>query len=248
MRPGRSAGRGRVVKPVGPGSRDLRTIGILDKLSEETLGRISASCHWGAYDEAEEIVPYLDTSNEVCFMASGAARVMIYSRAGKAVAFRTIETGGIFGELAAIDDGPRSARVEASRACVVARLPAETFRRTMREEPGLMEAVTRHLVAQVRDLTARVFAFSTLSVKTRIQAEILRLADDPPGQEAPLRISGFPTHGDFAVRVSTHREAVTRELGRLSRLGIVRREGRDLMLLDVAALRAMVDMGESEEK
>ncbi|MDJ0930047.1 Crp/Fnr family transcriptional regulator [Breoghania sp.] len=235
------------MKSVGPTGRDLSTIGIFYKLCDGSRERLSAACQWSAYDEGEEIVPYLDKRDDVFFLVSGSARVMIYSRGGKAVAFRTIETGDLFGELAAIDHGPRSASVEASSACVVARLSAEAFRRAMREEPDVMEAVSCHLVAQIRDLTARVFAFSTLPVKTRIQTEILRLAGDPQGHAGPLSIRGFPTHGDLAVRVSTHREAVTRELGRLTRCGILRRSGRDLEIIDVAALRTMVEREEGEE-
>ena len=236
-----------MLKSVGPGGRSLRTVGIFEKVSDEALERLSAACQWSACDNGEEIVPYLDERDDVYFLASGVARVMIYSRAGKAVAFRTLEAGDIFGELAAIDHAPRSARVEASSPCVVARLPAEVFRQAMREQPCVMEAVTRHLVAQIRDLTARVFAFSTLSVKTRIQSEILRLACDPADEAAPVLIRRFPTHSDLAVRVSTHREAVTREIGRLARHGILRRRGRDLEILDAAALRTMVQEGESEE-
>ena len=234
------------MKTVGPVGRNLRAVAIFEKLPEDALARLSAACQWGAYDEGEEIVPYLDECDDVHFLTSGAARVMIYSRAGKAVAFRNLEAGDLFGELAAIDHGPRSARVEASAPCVVARLAAEDFHKAMRDEPGVMEAVTRHLVAQIRDLTARVFAFSTLPVKARIEAEILRLAGDPPDDAAPVAIRRFPTHGEIAVRVSTHREAVTREIGRLARHGILRRAGRDLEILDIAALRAMVEAGGSD--
>ncbi|PTW62459.1 CRP-like cAMP-binding protein [Breoghania corrubedonensis] len=235
------------MKSVGQCGRSLRSFGIFEKLSKGALDRLSAACHWSAYDDGEEIVPYLDDHDDVYFLASGTARVMLYSRTGKAVAFRIIEAGDIFGELAAIDHAPRSARVEASSACVVARLPAEIFRMAMRDEPCVMEAVARHLVSQVRELTARVFAFSTLSVKTRIQSEILRLAGDPPDDAVRVLIPRFPTHGDLAVRVSTHREAVTREIGSLARQGVLSRAGRDLEIIDIARLRAMVEEGESGE-
>lgn len=235
------------MKPVGQAGRSLRSIGIFEEVTDGALERLSAACQWTSYDPGEEIVPYLDDRDDVYFMASGKARVMIYSLAGKAVAFRDIEEGSLFGELAAIDHAPRSARVEACTPTIVARLTSKAFRAAMREEPCVMEAVTRHLVAQIRDLTNRVFAFSTLPVKTRIQAEILRLAGEPDDDAVPFRIQGFPTHGDFAVHVSTHREAVTREIGRLSKLGCVRREGRDLVLLDIAALRRMIEKSEEEE-
>jgi predicted transcriptional regulator len=49
-----------------------------------------------------------------------------------------------------------------------------------------------------------------------------------------------PTHVEIASRVSTHREAVTRELNRLSRIGIIERRGGTLMVKDVTRLAEMV--------
>lgn len=235
-------GAGTVGKSLGPAAPDsLRAVEIFRSLSDQSLARIAARSQCGAYGAGEEIVPYLDERDDVYFLLSGRARVMIYSISGKAVAFRDIEQGGLFGEYAAIDQRPRSARVEARAETIAARLPAEDFRAAIRTEPCLMEAVMRHLVGQVRDLTSRVFEFSTLAVKGRIQAELLRLAGNPGPDTATCRISPFPTHADFAVHVSTHREAVTREISRLVRLGVVRRAGHALEICDVPRLIRMVE-------
>lgn len=72
-------------------------------------------------------------------------------------------------------------------------------------------------------LTTRVYDFSTLAVKNRIQAELLRLANLVPKDGKSARIFPAPTHGEIASRVSTHREAVTRELNRLCRIGVAER-------------------------
>jgi hypothetical protein len=45
---------------------------------------------------------------------------------------------------------------------------------------------------------------------------------------------------DIANRVSSHREAVSRELSRLGALGLIRREGANLRVLDRARLEALV--------
>jgi hypothetical protein len=44
----------------------------------------------------------------------------------------------------------------------------------------------------------------------------------------------------MASRISTHREAVTRELNRLSRIGIIERRGTNLVIKDIDRLIAMV--------
>ena len=104
-----------------------------------------------------------------------------------------------------------------------------------------MMAIMRHLSHQVRVLTSRVFEFSTLAVRNRVHAELLRMAT-PSGDIFPR-----PTHEDFASRISTHREAVTRELSRLEELGLLVRQGRALRLKDIGALRRLVDTGSQDE-
>ena len=68
------------------------------------------------------------------------------------------------------------------------------------------------LVTKIRALTTRVYEFSTLAVSNRIQAELLRLASLGTKEGKGARIAPAPTHTEIAARVSTHREAVTREL------------------------------------
>jgi CRP-like cAMP-binding protein len=100
-------------------------------------------------------------------------------------------------------------------------------------------ATLRHLTTQVRALTERVFEFSTLAVRNRVHAELVRLARDHGGNDAVIRPA--PTHTEIASRISTHREAVTRELNRLEDLGLIVREGRSLRVQDLERLQAMVE-------
>ncbi|AXS39359.1 Crp/Fnr family transcriptional regulator [Breoghania sp. L-A4] len=224
-----------------PAKGTLRAIRIFYELPEEALDMLESKCRWSTYDAGDEIVPYLDDRDDVYFLLKGKARVMIYSVSGKVVGFRDIEPGHPFGEYAAIDKLPRSARVEAREPMLVARLSANDFWTVMRSQPRVMEAMMVHLVAQVRLLTARVFEFSTLAVNNRIQAELLRLAGNPEPGSGPAMISPCPKHAEIAVLVSTHREAVTREISRLAKMGVIERlEGHNLRIRDVDRLVQMV--------
>ena len=68
------------------------------------------------------------------------------------------------------------------------------------------------LANQIRSLSERIVEFSTLGVNNRVHAEILRLAREVESRNGQYRISPAPTHADIASRVSTHREAVTKNL------------------------------------
>lgn len=91
------------------------------------------------------------------FIASGQTIVTIYSVAGKAISFRSLGPGDIFGEYAAIDGERRSASVEARSSCLIASMPANEFRKLLETEPVVALAVLKGLVRNVRSLTQRIY-------------------------------------------------------------------------------------------
>ena len=217
----------------------LKRVPILAKLSDNALERVAHSCAWGQHESGEQILSFQDPSTRILFLLSGKARVVIYSSEGKAVVFRDLTAPTMFGEIAAIDRRPRSASVEALEPCTVASLSAESFERLMLEEPSVVLATLQHLTANVRRLSERVFEFSTLLVQNRVHAELLRLASEVSGKDEVV-LSPAPSLSDIAARISTHREAVSRELSRLTATGLLRREGVNLTITSVSKLAKLV--------
>jgi CRP/FNR family cyclic AMP-dependent transcriptional regulator len=218
----------------------LAGIRLFAVLPEGALARIERQCSWRRYEPEASIIDYLDASDDVFFIVEGEARVTIYSLAGKTVSFRELGSGEMFGEYPAIDLGSRSASVEAKTSCLVASMSASAFRTLLQSEPTVADTLIRQLVTTIRRLTTRVYEFSTLAVNNRIQAEILRLANLAPRDGEGAHIVPAPTHLEIASRISTHREAVTRELNRLSKIGIVERRASTLLIKDTDRLASMV--------
>lgn len=224
----------------------LRNITLFVDLTDEEVTRIQQCCFWRRYEPGQAIVDYLDPSDDVFFIASGEVRVTMYSLAGKEVSFRDLGPGEVFGEYPAIDCGVRSASVEAHAECLVASMPAAAFRELLSTQPAVAQALLRKLVANIRTLTMRVYEFSTLAVNNRIQAELLRLAKSTCGKNNSAVISPAPTHSEIASRVSTHREAVTRELNRLARIGLIERSKNAIIVKDLDRLRETVQNASGE--
>ena len=101
----------------------LQRVPIFAKLSDSALERLARSCTWGQHESGEEILSFQDASTRILFLLSGKARVVIYSSEGKAVVFRDLTAGTMFGEIAAIDRRPRSASVRKSTRSALARSP-----------------------------------------------------------------------------------------------------------------------------
>lgn len=223
------------------GPEGLEQVALLRDLPPQDRASIAERCRFRRYRPQQPIIELEDERRDVYFLLSGRVRVTYFSASGREVSFGERGPGQVFGELAAIDGKPRSATVVALTECSVAILPAAEFRPLLSRHERIGDAVLRHLAGQVRLLTERVVEFSTLAVRNRIHAELLRLAQ--AGRQTPSGavISPAPTHADMASRISTHREAVTRELAELSRAGlVVKREG-DLVVTDLAGLARLVE-------
>jgi CRP/FNR family transcriptional regulator, cyclic AMP receptor protein len=64
--------------------------------------------------------------------------------------------------------------------------------------------------------------------------ELLRLANTQ-GDEAAVEPA--PTHFELAAMISTHREAVSREMSALAKRGLIEKRGARLMLIELETLR-----------
>ena len=224
----------------------LKQVPILSVLPGARLEELARICKWQSYDAGEQILSYHDASTEVFFLAAGKARVIIYSAEGKAVVFTDLRAGAMFGEIAALDREARSAGVELTEPSTIASLTAIQFESLLLREPAVALAVLRHVTAEVRRLSERVLEFSTLAVQNRIHAELLRLAAEARPQQGQAWLSPAPSLSDIADRISTHREAVSREFSRLGSMGLLHRNGSGLRITDVARLERLVREAKGE--
>jgi CRP-like cAMP-binding protein len=135
---------------------------------------------------------------------------------------------------------PRTASIVALSDSVIASMSADIFWEILRAYPDAAAGLVKNLTSSVRALTERVFEFSALAVNNRIHAELLRLAQDHMTGENVAVINPAPTHAEIASRISTRREAVTREFNQLSRAGVVQRRSGTLVIRDVERLRRLV--------
>lgn len=161
--------------------------------------------------------------------------------AGREVLLRQINAGELFGELAAIDGQPRSSGIVATTDVTIARMPASVFRATIQAHSEVCDKLLGILAGQIRTLANRVNEFSTLDVRYRIYAELLRLSRTDGANTGRGIISPPPVHAEIAARVSTRRETVAREFKALERAGLIERRRGAIALSDVHHLGRLIE-------
>jgi len=206
----------------------------------EAVQSYSKRCIWKRFETHQILIEHKDTTQDVFFISFGRARATLYAASGREISFRDLGPGEMLGEVSAIDTLPRSLSVVALTEMLVGIMPPEVFRELLRQYDQSATALMLRLTRLIRQLSERVVEVSTLSVQDRVHVELLRLAHISSPDQNTAVIFPAPTHIDIANRISTHREAVTREFGNLCRAGLLERRNGSLIIRDVKRLSTIV--------
>ena len=116
---------------------------------------------------------------------------------------------------------------------LVARMKAVDFLSLLRSDFELTIRLLRLLTAKSRGLSDRLFELIALNARDRLCVELARLAADGARDGPSVMIRPAPTHYEFAARIGSHREAVTRELNHLAVRGYLRLGRRHILVIDI---------------
>ena len=215
---------------------------LLKGLTQKERDDLARQCRFRRYAEGEHIIDGQGAGRDVYFVVAGTVRVVNYSPSGREVAFDDIPAGHIFGELAALDGGPRSAFVQAQApGTTAAAMPPDIFLDLLASHPKIGLEIMRRLARVVRFSTERIMDLSTVGANNRVHAELLRLAQAAANSGNSSTISPIPHHADIASRVSTTRETVARVFSELTRAGMLERNKSALVVRDMARLTELVE-------
>ncbi len=222
-------------------SFSLDKVELLAGLTDEERERLAVSCRWRWRAPRQQVLDRGSDTHEICFIVSGAVRVVNYSASGREVSFADIAAGGTVGELAAIDGEPRSASVFSIERTLIASLGAGPFKQMVATHPDVAFKIMQGLARMVRSADQRIMDLSTLGAHNRVHGELLRLACENMRDNGVVLIEPAPVHADIASRVSTTRETVARVMGDLARDEIIDRHRGALAILDLGRLAALVE-------
>ena len=122
-----------------------------------------------------------DRGDTVMVVLSGRLKVVVRSADGSELTLTVIRPGGVFGELAAIDDGPRSADAETLEESRLLLIPRELVQDICIRVPGVALALARSVAATVRRLTGNAADLVFLDLPRRVAKVLLSQPRDDDG-------------------------------------------------------------------
>jgi CRP-like cAMP-binding protein len=192
--------------------------------TEDTARAIRARSQPRRVEADVAVIRQGDEVREAFLMWLGRARAVHTTEEGRAVTLRDYAPGEFFGALGgAIETAEAEvAALEESRLAVFHTV--DFF--SLAERYGCVGlALSRALLRQLAMATAQVVARTTLTAAGRVYQRLLDLAGPSD------RIEPAPVLAHLAEEVHTTRETASRAVHALERRGIVRRDGRALVIV-----------------
>jgi CRP/FNR family cyclic AMP-dependent transcriptional regulator len=209
-------------------------------LDPDSCRVLDRHCVWVKTPAGSWVVGQSANDRDVYFIMTGRLRGVLHG-VRQDLTFNNMEAGSFFGEMSAFDGAPRAVSVFAVNDSLVARMPCTVFIETLFSHRPLGEAVVGALIARVRELSRRVGELGALDVRSRVHAELLRLAR--PDRENPKRaiILAPPNQSELASRINTRRETVSREINAMEREGLIERRRGAIVITDALRLSARIE-------
>lgn len=147
----------------GPVSADeIGRIGLFLDLGEEERAAIASVCRKRRFAAGQLIISDQEADHDVYFMLEGSADVQNHTIIGDALKLDQLGAGAYFGELSALDGGPRSAEVLATNNCIVAAMAPSDFRNMLSEYPSVLVLVLHNLAVMIRHSNLTVLQHATI--------------------------------------------------------------------------------------
>jgi CRP/FNR family transcriptional regulator, cyclic AMP receptor protein len=185
-----------------------------------------------------QMVFWQDDPGEAMFvLLEGTVKLTVCSRDGELIELHRHAAPAIFGELALLDGGPRSASAEAVERSTLLVVTRAELLRLLRAEDQVAEALLRTLGTIVRRTTRQVSDLVFLDLQGRIARQLLALATDGDGMARTRRV----TQAELASMVSGARQTVNQALRSLESRGYIRADGRSFEILDRRRLEHLAE-------
>jgi CRP/FNR family cyclic AMP-dependent transcriptional regulator len=155
-----------------------------------------------------------DESDSLFILLDGKVKIYASDDYGKDVVINIQGPGEIFGEIAMIDETPRSASVMAIEPVDVAFISKARFENCLIETPQIAIKFLGILVERIRSLTDVAKNLALKDVYGRVVYTLEKLAEENEAGEKVVRIR--LTHQDIANMVGSSREMVSRIMKDLS--------------------------------
>jgi CRP/FNR family cyclic AMP-dependent transcriptional regulator len=221
----------------------LRQVPFFAGRSEADLAVLAERLVLRRFGPSQVIFHFGDPAGLLYIITSGKVKISHSSADGQEAVLAILGAGDFFGELALLDDSPRSATAETIELTDTLTLHRDEFLKYIDSNPAFARHVLNILARRIRHLNNQVSDIFFLDLPARLARTILLLAEqhgEPARDGVVITIS--LTQTDLAEMTGATRVSINKALGRFRRAGWVRVQGRQLTVVDWPALERLIQI------
>lgn len=213
----------------------LRTNKWLAMLPEDALAELAAAGRLRHYSDGEEIVGRNKQPDGLALVMRGAIRSSNFSEDGREIAFSLVQAGGLWGVVPVLDGAGSVHDTCASGRTELFVIPTRAVRDLLGRRPELHKVAVEMLCYRLRKAYSAVDELALATLRQRLARQLCTLAVDAgeePGQKRRIAV----TQDELGILVGATRPSINRELAKLEREGLVKRQYGGVTVLDYEQL------------
>ncbi len=191
----------------------LKQVYLFKHLDEPVLNAIATQARDVTFKKNAIVMTEGDVGESMYIIRSGSVKVFVSDTDGKELILYHQDTGSVVGDIALLDDAPRSASVTAMEATTALMISKQRFLDLLREHPDLSIGVIRSLTQRLREATegSRRLALDNVYQRLTDKLTELKVTDSQDQDHLPRKFS----HQELGNMIGASREMVGKVMAEL---------------------------------
>ncbi|MEO1207739.1 MAG: Crp/Fnr family transcriptional regulator [Pseudomonadota bacterium] len=216
---------------------------LFGTLGEDCCQAVAKEMRETKFANGQTIFTRGDEGREVYLVLSGRVRLSVLTAEGRELSFAHAEPGSLFGEIAMIDGGSRTADATAVTKVTAATLSRSGFERLMASHPPIGEAMLQFLCKRLREADQQLEAIALCPIEVRLARFFLANARavDADAESGEVSVPFTMSQSELALLIGASRPKVNTALSLLEANGALKR-GKDSIICAIDELEDIADM------
>jgi CRP-like cAMP-binding protein len=211
----------------------LRTHPFFGILEPELIQQLRAHARVRSVERGTTVFAKGDPGSSLFAVLEGQLKVISHSVQGKYAVFNVLTVGDIFGEIALLDGGERTADVIALSDCKLLVIERRDFMPLVFSRPNVAQKLIEILCRRLRNTSRQVEEVMFLDLSAKLARTLLRLGDGAGGPTIAM------TQSEVAQLIGASRESTNKQLRDWESLKWLRLERGEIVLIDTDSLAAV---------
>lgn len=219
----------------------LSRVALFGDLSEQELRALAHRTVRFPVNSGDTIFNEGDPCDGFYVVESGEVKIFKTAASGREQVLTVDGAGDSFAEIPVFDGGPYPASAVATVATTLLFVSKRDFRTLVLEHPDVGLKVLKIVGSRLRRLVGLIEELSFTTIRNRLIMLLVRLSRAQGERTARGTEVILPTNQEIASQIGTVRELVSRNLARLQAEGLLRLDGKRVIISDPAALAAAAE-------